>query len=396
MSRREYDFENGDTSLDVLMKAINTQKANFGGDSMYIELARKFDNSDYQWVIYRSTINSSNCWDILTSGYFVLFRLNDRGTSIATAEVVKSLAFSNLYLSQGISQCVISQTSMSGSEVSFYTYIHTLLFVPVSTTRYHTAYLRTYNVNIQTVTTTGQQYGSPSNVILANTSTTIGNYINNNPFIYSSGTSIQWNNSSNNNGQGSLMVRLTLSSSFALTPTISSSVSLPSTTQTTRCQLLYYNNFYAWITWQPDAGGNNVYSTMGLTTYPTATGWTKSTTYVEPFNTRYYRCYYFPIWKWVVPTSNSTTYINQNNMCLWWMTKEDNYNAYLERKFMMSSLTSLTPTSTSENQDYYKIGNGKTYSNYPSMFGLMTIDGRFIYTMNVNTRLLEKIDTKVR
>ena len=396
MSRREYDFENGDTSLDVLMKAINTQKANFGGDSMYIELARKFDNSEYQWVIYRSTINE-NCWDILTSGYFVLFRLNNRGLKSASAEVVKSLAFSNLYLSQGISQCVNTQLSIVSSVQ--YLYIHAYLFVPVSTTQYHTAYLRTYGVELYVKNTT---VTSTSDVSLKNTSTTIGNYINNNPFIRvvnsSSSVSIQWHNSSNDGAgkQGPVLVTITITNKFSTSPTVSSSVSGPSAGTTVRCQLLFYYINYFWITWVPNWGGNNTSSTLGYTNNASATGWSRTTTYVEPYNTKYYKCYYFPIWKWAVPTSNSTTYINQNNMCLWWMTKEDNYNAYLERKFMMSSLTSLTPTSTSENQDYYKIGNGKTYSNYPSMFGLMTIDGRFIYTMNVNTRLLEKIDTKVR
>lgn len=393
MSRREYDFETSDaaTSLDPLMKAINEQKANFGGSNYYIELARKFDNSNYQWVIYRSS-NNVNCWDVLTSGYFVLFRINKMGTTSATAEVVKSMSFSGLYLSQGLSQCTVTQVSRTSTSVSVYTYIHTYLFVPVSTTRYKTAYLRTYGVDITTLTSSGS-IRSTSDIALKNTSTTIGNYINNNSFIYATGTAIQWHNSSNNTIQGPVVVRLTLSSSFAAEPTVSSTVTGPSAGSVTRCQLLIYYNYYRWITWTPNPSGHDTTSSMGWTTNASATGWNKSTTAVSPFAGRYYKCYYFPIWNWTTPTTSS---IEQNNKCLWWLTNTDENNSYLERKFMMSSFSSLTPDSSVENQDYYRVWNGYTSSNYPSMFGLMTIDGRIIYTLNLNTKLIEKIDTKVR
>lgn len=60
--RREYDYEYTSTELDTLMNAININKAKFGGSDMYIELARKFDNSAYQWVIYRNNI-INHLWD---------------------------------------------------------------------------------------------------------------------------------------------------------------------------------------------------------------------------------------------------------------------------------------------------------------------------------------------
>lgn len=403
MSRREYDFETSAvaTSLDPLMKAINEQKANYGGSNYYIELARKFDNSNYQWVIYRSSI-SSNCWDVLTSGYFVLFRINNMGTSSASAEVVKSMSFSGLYLSQGISQCVTTCTSSSGTSVAANTYIHAYLFVPVSTTQYKTAYLRTYGVELNTYTDGGKVI-STSDISLKNTTaTTIGNYVNNNPFIRKVSTLgtnmyMQWHNSANSGSvQGPVVVTITITGIYSTSAAVGTTVTGPSASTGVRCQLLFYSSNYYWITWVPNWGGNNTSNTMGLTANRSTTGWSMSTTYVEPFNTKYYKCYYFPIWQWQVPTSNSTTYITQNNNCLWWMTKDGDYYAYLERKFMMSSMSSLTPDSSAENIDYYRIGNGQTYNNYPSMFGLMTIDGRIIYTMNVNTKLLEKIDTKVR
>lgn len=401
MSRREYDFENGDTSLDALMKAINEQKANFGGDSMYIELARKFDNSDYQWVIYRSTI-VEHAWDVLTSGYFVLFRLKNRGLQTASAEVVKSMSFSGLYLSQGLSQCVTTCTSKTSTTISAYTYIHAYLFAPVSTTRYKTAYLRTYGVELQTYTSNGKVI-STSDVSLKNTtSTTIGNYVNNNSFIHvvttTSAVSIKWYNSSANSSgaQGPVLVTINITNIYSTSPSVASTVNGPSAGTQVRCQLLLYYNVYRWITWLPDANGHDVTSSMGFTTSTNSTGWSRSTTAVSPFAGRYYMCYYFPIWTWTTPTSSTTTYVNQNNNCLWWLTKESEKDNYLERKFMMSSLTTLTPTTTSENQDYYRVWNGSSSNNYPSMFGLMTMDGKLIYTLNVNTKLLEKIDTKVR
>lgn len=383
--RREYDYEYTSTELDTLMNAININKAKFGGSDMYIELARKFDNSAYQWVIYRNNI-INHLWDTQASGYFVLF--NKSGT------VIKSLQFSNLYLGQGLSQTCV--TGLGGTTIKDRIfYYNTLLFVPVAASSHQNFTLRTYGVGIY------QKLGyTPiyTDITLRNTSANIGNYSNCNPYIYSSGTSIYWCNSAAISGwQRAICVTVTLSSTKTTSPTIETTVDNTKTaSQNYRCQLLYYGSFARFVTWIPNASGWDIAKSIGYTGYSSVTGLTPATTAVSPFVGRYHACFYLPIWSWA---NNTTTYpsADQYNKSLWWLTNDSEDNSYIERKFMLADeLKSLTPTSTAENQSYYRIANGRESNNYPLSYGLMTTDGITVITMNINTRLLEKLNTQIR
>ncbi len=370
MSRREYDFENGDTSLDVLMKAINEQKANFGGDSMYIELARKFDNSDYQWVCYRNNINSETYGSPATTGYFVLFAKD--------GQILGSIAFSYPYLCHAITQCNITQTA-----TPMISFMHCYLFVSRGAQiRYN--YCDVYGVDIQKMR--GMIARKSDMALKYSTSGRLGNFVGNYVYFYHNGTNLQWFLNTNTSMVGPTYVSLTMSSSCAYEVTLSG-------TAMGRSDSNFYDiliccepsTSYKWITWSP-ASKNISFSTS---TAPT--GWSRSTTAVSPYANRYGSAYYLPIWSWSQPTASPTN-VSAINNSLWW-----GGDGFVERKFMLQSgISSLTPTSTSENQDYYRIKASSATENYVHAFGLMTIDGRFIYTLNVNTKLLEKIDTKVR
>lgn len=379
MSRREYDFENGDTSLDTLMKAINTQKANFGGDSMYIELARKFDNSDYQWVIYRSTRDSNTSGTDTTTGYFVLF--NKSGS------VIKSISFSYKYLCHGAAQTYIEQTSSSSTNIK---YGHTYLFVSTGEqVRYN--YLRTYGVDIKftqnNISALRIWIPTYSNAALKNTTSSyIGNFVTDNVFVYKGGTSsIQWHCNSNSSVQCSVCVSVSLSSGFAQTPVITTSVARTEGSLRNSCQLLYYYQYYRWITWDP----NSATSTISYTTNVSSTGWNRSTTTYSPFVNTYKNVFYLPIWSW--NPSGYTPDVSYFNKSLWWQTNAGPY----ERKYMFSTLNASPPTieSTTEPLDYYRLDNGTV--NHIA-FGAMTIDGCTLYTLNLESKLIEKINTKVR
>lgn len=371
MSRREYDFENGDTSLDDLMKAINEQKANFGGDSMYIELARKFDNSDYQWVIYRNTKDSDNYGGDTTTGYFVLFHKN--GT------VIKSIEFSYIYLGHGSAQTFVEQTSSSSTNTKFW---HSYLFVYTGDT-VRSNVLRTYGVDFGLIKWSEWLILKTSDAALKCFSTNIYNWVTNNVYVYKSGTTIEWHGNSNSSRQCSVVVTLTLSSSFDYQPTIESSVArTESSSQRIGCQLLYYYSFYRWITWDPDSAT----STISYTTNVSKTGWNRSTTTFSPFVNTYNNVYYLPIWSW--NPSGYTPDVNYFNKSLWWCIS----GGPAERKYIFSSMQPITVDSSAANIDYYRLDNSVNLIK----FGALTVDGRTLYTMNVNTRLLEKIDTKVR
>ena len=372
MSRREYDFENGDTSLDALMKAINEQKANFGGDSMYIELARKFDNSDYQWVIYRSTKDSDNYGGDTTTGYFVLFRKS--GT------VEKSIAFSYKYLGHGAAQTFVEQTSTSSPATQYW---HFYLFVYTGST-VRSNVLQTYGVDFRLVNSTvGWIIQKKSDVALKCTSGNIYNWVTQNVYVYKSGTTIEWHGNSNSARQCSVVVSFTLSSSYAYDLTITASVArTESTSQRIGCQLLYYYLFYRWITWDPDSPT----TTISYTTNTSKTGWNRSTTTFSPFVNTYNNVYYLPIWSW--NPQGYTPDVNYFNKSLWWCIS----GGPAERKYIFSSMQPITVDSSAANIDYYRIDNSVNLIS----FGGLTVDGRTIYTMNANTKLLEKIDTKVR
>ena len=372
MSRREYDFENGDTSLDALMKAINEQKANFGGDSMYIELARKFDNSDYQWVCYRNNINSETYGSPATTGYFVLFSKD--------GQVLGSIAFSYPYLCHAITQCNITQTSNSTPLIS---YMHCYLFVSRGTqVRYN--HCDVYGVDIQKLR--GTIITKSDMAIKYSTSGELGNFLTYQVYFHRNGTNLQWFLNTNSSKVGPTYVSLTMSSSYDYSVTLSGTAMGRSNSgfydQLICCEL---SSSYKWITWS--SGSKDI----SFSTSTAPTGWSRSTTSVSPYANRYGSAYYFPIWSWSQPSSSPAN-VSVINASLWW-----GGDSFIERKFMLQSgINSLTPTSTSENQDYYRIKSNSATENYVTAFGLMTIDGRFIYTMNVNTRLLEKIDTKVR
>lgn len=368
MSRREYDFENGDTTLDSLMKAINEQKANFGGDSMYIELARKFDNSDYQWVCYRDKLHSETYGSPVTTGYFVLFKKD--GT------VLKSISFSYPYLCHSLAQCNMVISGTAG-------YAFCYLFVTRGPqVRYN--YIDIYG---NTVTLYRGRVTDVSDItIMLTSSGSVGNFVTDNTFISLSGTSMQWVAFSNSSYNGPTYLTVTANiTSKTLTQT-----GIGRTNSNFFGQLLCctQSSSYKWVTWPT----SNATTGISYSTSTTPISWTRSTTAVSPYANRYNSIFYFPIWSWTHQT-DSPTDVSKNNLSLWWRTND----GYLERKFMLqSNISSLTPSSTLENQDYYRIKNGSTYDNYVTAFGLMTMDGRIIYTMNINTKLIEKIDTKVR
>lgn len=371
MSRREYDFENGDTSLDTLMKAINTQKANFGGDSMYIELARKFDNSDYQWVCYRDKLNSETYGSPVTTGYFVLFAKD--------GQVLGSIAFSYPYLCHAIAQCNITQTSMSTALIS---YMHCYLFISRGAqVRYN--YLDVYGIDI--TKNRGMITAKTDMALKFTTSSYIGNFVTNNVYLYRNGTNLKWFSNTNSSSVGPTCVSLNMSSSYAYSVTLTQESNNRSNSNFYDQLLCCDTANYKWVTWT--SGGTNISFSTSTVPY----GWSRSTTTVSPYAGRYYGTLYLPIWDWVQPIYSpaNVSYVNKS---LWW-----NLSGYLERKYMLTSgISSLTPDSSAENQDYYRMISSSTSDNYPTCYGLMTKDGQCVYTLNITTKLIEKINTKVR
>lgn len=371
--RREYDSITNDTVLDPLMKSINEQKANFGGDSMYIELARKFDNRSYQWVVYRNSLSGG------ATGYFVLFN--------SSGKVIKSIAFSYPFLGHGVVQC-----GLNGIASNTTTYQHLCLMVNTGSS----ATSNVLRIYVCTATITSSTSGTAitySAISLKATSTNIGNYVTCNTYAQNNGAKkMEWFSTSTRTRYCAVRVTITFSSTTTATPSLSTTVKrTESTTQSNICQHIQSNDKTYYFTTFDFTSPS---TTASWTTATSASGFNRNTTILSPYVNRYINLYILPYWSWSPLRTDTTTTKYQKSM--WWETIADNSgNNYLERKFLISNITTGVPTSTSESQRYYRMLDKATGSYAPSSWGIMTFDGVTIYTCNLNTKLLVKINTQI-
>lgn len=376
MSRREYDYTYEKEELPKLIKAINEQKSNYGGSDMYIELARKFDNTDYQWVCYRNTASSNTDGDTTTSGYFVLFDKD--------GNVIKSISFSFPYLCHGLTQCALK--GQSNSQAYFQ---HIFLAIYRGNT-VRTNYLDVYWISVQVVLATGVK--TWSDIKLHNTGKDVKNFVTSNVYAASNnngtnnGVKVYFFGNSNQTRQCAFGYTEKLGSVTSLSPSISPSGNRKeSSSQRIGCQQIYNdeNNYY-WATWDPD----NAINTMSWTATKAYTGWNRSTTTLAPYVNNYNNCYIFPIWSWNINTKTTPdiTYLQKS---IWWQSP----NGYLERKYLLSDYTTGAVNSSTGTEQSYRIPANTTYS--AASWGLYTEDGVTIYTLNIETKLLEKINTTV-
>lgn len=368
--RREYDYTYEKEELPAFIKAINEQKSNYGGSDMYIELARKFDNTDYQWVCYRNTANSSTDGTTTTSGYFVLFDKD--------GNVIKSISFSFPYLCHGLTQCTI--VGQSSSTVK---YLHILLCISRGTTvRGNVLDVIRCTAQIQ-VSSGSITWNGPT---LTATNKNTGNFVTDNVFAKVAGTNkLHFFGFSNSTRQCAFRYECKLSSATTIGPTVSATgARTESSSQRILGQHIWNNNStYYWSTWDPD----NAINTMSWTTTSNYTGWNRSTTTLAPYVNNYNNCFILPIWSWTTTTTTiDITYLQKS---IWWQSP----NGYLERKYLLSNYTTGAVNSSTGTEQSYRIPASTTYS--ASSWGLYTEDGITIYTLNIETKLLEKINTKV-
>lgn len=371
--RREYDYTyDVKDKFSDLVSSIHSHKSTYGCD--YIELARKFDNSDYQWVCYRSDASSDVNGATTTTGYFVLFDIN--------GNVIKDIAFSFPYLCHGI-----TQASLRGQSNSQAYFQHIFLAIYRGNT-VRTNYLDVYWISCQVASGTRTW----SDIKLHNTGKDVKNFVTSNVFAITNNTGLNngqkvfFFGNSNKSRQCAFGYTEKLGSTTSLSPSISVSGSrTESTSQRIGCQQIYNNedNYY-WSTWDPD----NATTTMSWTSTTNYTGWNRSTTALSPYVNRYKNCYILPIWSWNINTK-STVDLAYLQKSIWWQTTDN----YLERKFLLTDYITGAVDSSAENQQSYRCICDSTYN--PASWGLLTEDGITIYTFNISTKQLVKINTKV-
>lgn len=347
--RREYDYKANIDPLDKLYHAINDKFAN---GSNYIELAKKFDNSEYQWVMVRNRASSDTTGSSKTTGYFYVFNTN--------GECLASIDFSYSFVHR-MAQTFITLSSINRS----------YMCVPQGAqVRYN--YLDIYSFDPTTNT-----------IKKEHTSTTqIGNFVDSRLFIdtfKSTQTGFYYYTNSNSTRQTPVGVTVSINTS---TKAVSTTVNRTETSTRTINQMIYHNTTgryysYAWTY-------ESATSTISFVTQTSTTGWSYSSTPLSPWANNYTGCVLFPIYYWNNDVASSN--LAQVQKSLWWQT-----SGKFKRDRLLTSITTGAGPDVKCNP-WWEMNQDTTYN--ASIYGLMTTDGIIIYTFNVSKMRLEKLNTE--
>lgn len=349
--RREYYMDE-----NPLINSINEFKKDAGIDGWYISLAKKFDNSDYQWVIYTESLSIGEIHQALIA----LF--DKAGTIVAQQRI------SNSYIVCGSQTCIVNGN-----------FKHIFLLLKDYANSFRQGKLRTYCISCENNNNTLNSYYFNSYDVINN----IGNFINDNERVIVNSNVIEWVSTSNRTYTTSVQVQITITDLNSNQPTCSSIVNRAETTGHKDVFLIKKdNNQYYWCAsrWNNQEIADELTKYISWVATDKATGWAFSPNPIEPYVNRYYKCAFIPIWNW------SET-IEDIQKSLWWNTKTGQ-----ERKFLLKDYKTGEPTSYDDSQQQYFINNTDYRIN---SLGAITEDGIILYTCNYNTKMLEEVNTKI-